>query len=259
MRKWQSRAEKIVLPLLVAVVVAIVWTWIVRITGTKVFPTPGAVLAGLVTLAKSGLLWRYAKDSLFRVGVGFAIATATGIPLGLLIGGRESVAVVLRPLLELMRPISPIAWIPVAILLFGVGDVATIFLVFLGAFFPIVVSTATAVENVPPIFVAAGRNFGLSPAALFVRVVLPASLPRILTGLRIALGIGWLVLVAGEMVAVDSGLGYLVLDARNAGQRYDLVVGGMLLIGVIGLVLDLLLRRLSAIKRVGWGIRTNER
>jgi NitT/TauT family transport system permease protein len=106
---------------------------------------------------------------------------------------------------------------------------------------------------VPPIVRRAGRNFGLSAPALRVRVVMPAALPQVLGGLRIALGVAWLVVVAAEMIAVDSGLGYLVIDARNAGKRYDLVVAAMLMIGVIGLLLDLLARRIERLRPVRWG------
>jgi NitT/TauT family transport system permease protein len=108
------------------------------------------------------------------------------------------------------------------------------------------------VRNVPPMYVQAGRNFGLSTMALMTRVIVPAVLPRIVVGLRIAFGVAWLVLVAAEMIAVDSGLGYLIIDARNAGKRYDLVVGGMLLIGVIGLALDALIRTTEKLKFVRW-------
>jgi NitT/TauT family transport system permease protein len=108
------------------------------------------------------------------------------------------------------------------------------------------------VRNVPPMFRQAGRNFGLNTAQLLARVVFPASLPQILIGLRIALGIAWLVVVAAEMIAVDSGLGYLVIDARNSGKRYDLVVAAMLMIGIIGLALDLAFRQLEKFKAVRW-------
>jgi NitT/TauT family transport system permease protein len=111
------------------------------------------------------------------------------------------------------------------------------------------------VASVPLIYRRAGSNFGLTPPQLLARVVFPAALPQILVGLRIALGIAWLVLVAGEMIAVTSGLGFLIIDSRNSGQRYDLVVGAMLLIGVIGLVLDLLFRRVETVKPVRWGFR----
>jgi len=154
-----------------------------------------------------------------------------------------------------LRPISPIAWIPVAIIFFGVGDRAAIFLIFLGSFFPIMVACVGGVSSVPPVLRSAGRNFGLSTPQLLMRVVFPAALPQILVGVRIALGIAWLVVVAAEMIAVDSGLGYLVIDSRNSGKRYDLVVAAMLMIGIIGLVLDLSFRKLERIKSVRWGFR----
>jgi NitT/TauT family transport system permease protein len=158
-------------------------------------------------------------------------------------------------MVQLLRPISPIAWIPVAIIFFGVGERAAIFLIFLGAFFPIVVTGSNGVANVPTDFRRAGRNFGLSPLQLIVKVIFPAALPQILVGLRIALGIAWLVVVAAEMIAVDSGLGYLVIDSRNSGKRYDLVVAAMLLIGLIGLALDAGFRMVEKIRSVQWGFR----
>ena len=118
-----------------------------------------------------------------------------------------------------------------------------------------VVATMNGVARVPTMYLAAGRNFGLSPSAQLWRVVLPAALPEILSGLRVALGIAWIVVVAAEMIAVDSGLGYLIIDARNAGKRYDLVVAGMVLIGSTGLLLDLLARRLERLKFLRWGFR----
>jgi NitT/TauT family transport system permease protein len=141
----------------------------------------------------------------------------------------------------------------VAILWFGVSDAAPIFLIFLASVFPIAVSSMAAVQTMQPVYVRAARNFGLSDWELFRQVIFRACLPQIITGLRIALGIAWLVVVAAEMIAVNSGLGYLIIDARNAGKRYDLVVAGMLLIGLIGLCLDLLVRRLEHFDEVRWG------
>ena len=143
-------------------------------------------------------------------------------------------------MLQILRPISPIAWIPVAIILLGVGDHAAIFLIFLSAFFPIIGCLRRAASPMcPPYSAVAGRNFGLSPAAASLpRWSFPPPCRRFIIGLRIALGIAWLVVVAAEMIAVDSGLGYLVIDSRNSGKRYDLVVAAMLMIGLIGLVLD---------------------
>jgi NitT/TauT family transport system permease protein len=125
----------------------------------------------------------------------------------------------------------------------------------MGAFFPIVVACVNGVSNVPSVYRRAGRNFGLAPAQLLAKVIFPAALPQIIVGLRLALGIAWLVVVAAEMVAVDSGLGYLVIDARNSGKRYDLVVAAMLMIGLIGLLLDIGFRGLERIKSIRWGFR----
>ena len=162
----------------------------------------------------------------------------------------------MNPVIQLLRPISPLAWIPVSIVLFGISNFATIFLIFLASFFPIVVTTMNGVRSIPSMYLLAGRNFDLSPVARLTRVVLPAALPQVLTGLRIALGVAWLVVVAAEMIAVDSGLGYLVIDSRNAGKRYDLVVAAMLLIGLIGLGLNVFMRRVERIRSVQWGFRS---
>ena len=250
-----KRWERLVWPVLATALLLAMWYYAVRWTATKVFPSPREVEAGLATLLHHGVLYHDILDSLRRVAIGYFAAVALGIPLGLLFGWYPAVNQVVNPVVQLMRPISPIAWIPVAIIFFGVGDYAAIFLVFLGAFFPIVVTCVDGVQNVPLIYRRAGRNFGLAPAQILSRVVFPAALPQILVGLRIALGIAWLVVVAGEMVAVDSGLGYLIIDSRNSGKRYDLVVGAMLLIGLIGLGLDLLYRRVEKLKPVRWGFR----
>jgi NitT/TauT family transport system permease protein len=251
-----GRWEKFFWPLLAAVLVLALWHYSVIWTGTKVFPSPLSVERGLADLLHKHVLWADIGDSLRRVAVGFSAAAIIGIPLGLTLGWYPALNQVLNPLLQILRPISPIAWIPVAIIFFGIGDNAAIFLVFLGAFFPIVVACVSGVSNVPSIYRRAGRNFGLSPAQILARVVFPAALPQILIGLRIALGIAWLVVVAGEMIAVDSGLGYLVIDSRNSGKRYDLVVAAMLLIGLIGLALDMGFRRLEKIRSVRWGFRS---
>ena len=231
------------------------WHYSVAWTATKVFPSPDDVGKGFLELIHKHVLWGDIIDSLRRVAIGFGAAIAIGVPLGLTLGWYPAANHVVNPLLEILRPISPIAWIPVAIILFGVGERAATFLIFLGALFPIVVACVDGVSNVPSVFRLAGRNFGLSPVQMLTRVVFPAALPKIIVGLRLALGIAWLVVVAAEMIAVDSGLGYLVIDSRNSGKRYDLVVGAMLIIGLIGLVLDSGFRRMEKVKSVRWGFR----
>ncbi|HVT04881.1 MAG TPA: ABC transporter permease [Thermoanaerobaculia bacterium] len=248
-----KRVENLLLPLLTAAIILVAWHYGVKLTKTKIFPTPFEVVQGLRQLVHRGVLWSYIRDSLFRVSVGYLLAAVLGVPFGILISWYPKLGRAFNPLIQLLRPISPLAWMPLAIIWFGVSNVAPIFLIFLGAFFPIVVATMNGVRNVPAMYVQAGRNFGLSSWDMMRRVVLPAILPRVLTGLRIALGIAWLVVVAAEMIAVDSGLGYLIIDSRNAGKRYDLVIAGMLLIGLIGLGLDILLRRAERLQSVRWG------
>jgi NitT/TauT family transport system permease protein len=247
--------ESIILPLVLTIGLLLAWHWGVRLTHTNIFPSPASVVKGMGDLVRRGLLLSYARDSLMRVGAGYLLAVLIGIPFGMVLGWYPAPAASLNPVIQMLRPISPLAWMPLAIVWFGVSEMAPIFLIFLAAFFPIVVATMNAVRSMPSMYVMAGRNFGLSPAALFLRVVFPAILPQVLTGLRIALGIAWLVVVAAEMIAVNSGLGYLIIDSRNAGKRYDLVVAGMLLIGVIGLGLDILVRRTERLKAVRWGFR----
>ena len=250
-RRW----ERFFWPLLALAFCLALWHCAVVWTATKIFPSPLDVERGVIKLAQKNILWLDIVDSLRRVAIGYIAAVVVAIPLGLILGWYPAINQIVNPTIQVLRPISPIAWIPLAIIFFGVGDNAAIFLIFLSAFFPIVVACVDGVSNVPSMFRRAGRNFGLSPLQLLSKVIFPAALPRILIGLRISLGIAWLVVVAAEMIAVDSGLGYLIIDSRNSGKHYDLVVAGMLIIGVIGLVLDLGFRRLEKMRSVRWGFR----
>ena len=252
-RRGSSRLAVILLPLAVGALFLAAWHGAVKYSGSDIFPTPIEVARGLGELATQGLLLKYIVASLFRVTWGFSLAVLLGVPLGLLLGWFAPVFAALNPFIQILRPISPIAWIPVAILWFGIKDTAPVFLIFLASVFPIAVSATAAVQNMQPVYLRAAQNFGLSKWQLFRRVIFPSCLPQIITGLRIALGIAWLVVVAAEMIAVNSGLGYLIIDARNAGKRYDLVVAGMVMIGLIGLVLDLIVRRLERFDEVRWG------
>jgi NitT/TauT family transport system permease protein len=241
--------------LLVAWHLAITWSRAID-RSSSVLPTPWEVVLGLVELARTGQLVRYAVSSLFRVTWAFGAAVLVGIPLGLVMGWFVRVYQTLNPLIQVLRPISPIAWIPVAIIWFGLTERAPVFLIFYASVFPIVVSATAAVQNIQTVYVRAAQNFGLGRLEIFRRVILPATLPQILTGLRIALGIAWLVVVAAEMIVLNpkaGGLGFLIIDARSQGARYDLVVAGMVLIGLIGLVLDVLVRQLERFDEVRWG------
>jgi NitT/TauT family transport system permease protein len=228
------------------------WWWVVVATDSLIFPTPGQVVAGTLELAADGTLWEHIGASLFRVGTGFLLAVLVAVPMGLWMGRVDGAYRTLNPVFQIMRPISPIAWIPLAILWFGVGNVSPVFLIFIAAVFPMIVQTASGVHTIERRYLHAAQNFGVSRSTLFRRVIVPAVLPEIVVGMRIGLGVAWLVVVAAEMIALHSGLGYLIIDSRNAGNRYDLVIAGMIIIGLIGLMLDGLMRLLEGLKSVRW-------
>ena len=228
------------------------WWLVVVETQSVIFPTPWQVVTGTGELMQNGVLWEHIGASLFRVGSGFLLAVAFAVPLGLWMGWVRGAFTTLNPIFQMLRPISPIAWIPIAILWFGVGNASPIFLIFISSVFPMVVQTTSGVHTIERRYLRAAANFGVSRATVFRRVVIPAALPQIIVGMRIGLGVAWLVVVAAEMIALRSGLGYLIIDSRNAGNRYDLVIAAMIIIGLIGLLLDGLMRLLEGLKAVQW-------
>jgi NitT/TauT family transport system permease protein len=226
--------------------------WWIAASGSAIFPTPPEVVRGIASLTKDGTLAMHVVASLYRVTFGYGLAVLLAIPLGILMGWNAKFFSAFNPVIQMLRPISPIAWIPLAILWFGVGNLSPVFLVFLASFFPIVLATTSGVHLVERQYLRAAQNFGITGLKLFTTVIVPSALPQIITGMRVGLGVAWLVVVAAEMVAINSGLGFLIIDSRNAGMRYDLVVAGMVIIGVIGLLLDLVMRRLETMREVRW-------
>jgi len=206
---------------------------------------------GAIELITSGKLIRDSVASLYRVTVGFDLAVLIGIPLGIVLGRMVRLSKFINPLIQFLRPISPLAWIPLAMLWFGIGEKPAVFLIFLSCFFPLVTSTVIAVHSIKPIYFQVASNFGFSRREVLTKVIFPAILPDIVTALRMTIGIAWLVVVAAEMIAVQSGLGYLILDSRNA-LRMDYVMVGMTTIGIIGLMLDYIMRRFSEIDEIKW-------
>ena len=237
--------------IVLATLVAAWWATVV-LTKSVIFPTPWQVVTGTLELARDGTLWMHIGASLFRVAAGFGIAVLFAIPLGLWMGWVHGAFVTLNPLFQILRPISPIAWIPIAILWFGVGNASPIYLIFIASVFPMIVQTTVGVHTIEKRYLRAAENFGVARKKLFLQVVFPATLPQIITGMRIGLGVAWLVVVAAEMIALRSGLGYMIIDSRNAGNRYDLVIAGMIIIGLIGLALDGIMRLLEGMKIVRW-------
>lgn len=251
-----EKLKQVLCPLSVMALLLAVWSAATPKSESGIFPAPLQVVAGVVELVQDGTLWGHIGASLARVGVGFCMALACAIPLGLWMGRQHIVYVTLNPVMQVFRPISPIAWIPLAILWFGVGNASPVFLIFIAAVFPLILQTAAAVQTIDPRYLRAGANFGVSRGKLLRQVIIPAVLPEIIVGMRISLGVAWLVVVAAEMIALRSGLGYLIMDSRNAGNRYDLVVAAMIIIGLIGLLLDVATRRLERLKSVRWRYRT---
>lgn len=236
---------------LLTLLIALWWLVVVR-SGSVIFPTPWQVVTGTLELVADGSLWDHIGSSLMRVGSGFLLAVAVAVPLGLWMGRVDAAYTTLNPVFQILRPISPIAWIPLAILWFGVGNASPIFLIFIAAVFPMIVQTAAGVHTIEKRYLRAAENFGAPRLKLLRQVIFPAVLPDLIVGMRISLGVAWLVVVAAEMIALRSGLGYLIMDSRNAGNRYDLVIAGMIIIGVIGLLLDGLMRLLEGLKSVRW-------
>ncbi len=237
--------------IVIAVLLAVWWITVVQ-TRSVIFPTPWKVVTGTVELVRDGTLWVHIGASLMRVAAGFLLAVIVAVPLGLWMGWVKGAYITLNPLFQILRPISPIAWIPIAILWFGVGNASPIFLIFISSVFPMIVQTTVGVHTIERRFLRAAENFGVSRATLFRQVVIPAVLPQVLIGMRIGLGVAWLVVVAAEMIALRTGLGFLIMDSRNAGNRYDLVISGMIIIGLIGLMLDGGMRLLEGHKLVRW-------
>ncbi|QTA78302.1 putative ABC transporter, permease protein [Desulfonema limicola] len=242
------------LPFMAFIVLLLIWAAAAHFSdwNAHIFPGPLQVAKSMWELTSDGTLLKHAAASLFRVTLGFYLAIILGIPLGIFMGRWETARIILNPLIQFLRPISPLAWIPISMLLFGIGDIPAVFLIFLASFFPLTVSTAAAVIAINPVYFHVAANFNFSKYEVVSKIIIPAMLPAAITALRITITIAWLVVVAAEMLAVTSGLGYLILDSRNA-LRMDYVMDGMIVIGLIGLLLDFVMMQLSKIKSVFWG------
>lgn len=191
-------------------------------------------------------LLEHAVASLIRVGVGFAVAIITAVPLGLLIGWNKKISAATHPLIEILRHIPPIAWIPFSIVFFGLGLFSSAFIVWLGAFFPILLNTASGVKNIGRAQIDVAITLGAKEKNLISKVVFPAILPEVITGMRVGLGVGWMCVIASEMIGLRKpvGLGFFVLEMQYLG-RYSDMVAGMIMIGLVGLLLDYGLRFLE--------------
>lgn len=216
------------------------------------FPSPAQAVGALGELALSGRIWTDIQASMFRYVVGYASAALIAIVLGLLLGWFSRAWRYVNPVVQFIRPISPMAWLPFIVLLLGIGDVPAIAIVFIAAFFPVLVGTVSAVNNVDPTYLKVARNFDIRGAAVLFKVVFPAAFPQIMASLRMAIGTAWIFLVAGEMVGSQTGLGYLIIDARN-NLSADKLLAAIIVIGIIGFVLDTLVKLVERKVLRSWG------
>jgi len=249
------KKERYLLPL----ILILVWQGLssVQVIPSYKLPSPVEIVFGfkdilIVGVPPGHLLHNHMLYSLYRVALGYAVAALMAIPLGLLMGWSPGLLRMIRPLFELVRPIPPLAWIPIAILWFGIGIKSAAFIIFLGAFFPILLNTISGVLSINPILIEAARTLHAKEKDIFSKVLLPGAVPSIFVGLRIGIGIGWMTLVAAEFTGVKEGfgLGYMIMTARDI-QRPDEILAGMLVIGVIGLLIDIGLRAIES-KTIKW-------
>lgn len=246
--------KRFVFPVATGLVLLSVW-WSAYAAGmfpTGTVPSPIAVADAFESELASGRLVDDTIASLYRVAWGFITAVIAAVPLGLVVGRHASTRAALMPWVNFFRSLSPIAWIPFAIIWFGIGDPPAIFIIFLATFFQVVLATAAAAASVPRVYYRVADELGLRGQHVLFHITLPAILPQLVTALRVAIGVAWMVVVAAEMIAVRSGLGFLIVDARN-GLRMDLVVCGMITIGGIGILLDIAFSRLAKIPSLRWG------
>jgi len=203
----------------------------------NVLPPPSATIHALIDLAEAGYLWQDIEASVLRVTIGFTLAAIAAVSLGLALGIWRSAAAYLLPVIELLRPISVLAWIPLAILWFGLGDHSAWFIIFLGSFFPIFTNTYLGARSVAPIHLQVAQCFGASKWLFLRRVMFPSALPYIVAGLRVGLGVGWTCVIAAELIAATSGLGYMIQLARTMIET-EKVMAGMIVIGIIGFLMN---------------------
>jgi NitT/TauT family transport system permease protein len=240
------------LPLMSLVAFLAVWQVASSFWPPELFPSPVAVAGAFRELADTGVLWSNTVVSLARFSTAYLAAIVIAVPLGLFLGRNPRCRQAIDPLVQVLRPISPIAWFPLAVLWFGIGNAPAIFIIFLAAFYPVLLSTVSAVIGIPPVYLKVASNFGAKPGAVFLRVIIPAAFPGIMVGLHIAVGTAWIHLVAGEMLGAQSGLGFMIVDARNF-LRTDWIMAGMLLIGILGFGINFAMRRVELWLGRRWG------
>ena len=242
------------LPGIVLLVILLLWFLIsyTHLFPVYALPSPGAVISSLKEELLTGRLLNDIIASLWRVAVGFVISVFLGIPVGLWLGQHVYARKAFLPMLNFFRFLSPLAWIPFAILWFHIGDKPAVFLIFMATFFPLVLATMSAVATIPSIYFQVAKDYNYKGIELLTKVIFPAVVPQVITALRVSYGIAWVVIVAAEMVGCQDGLGYGIWEARN-GLRLDSAVCYMIVIGSLGMGIDRLLVQLTKLPNVRWG------
>jgi len=242
------------MPIIVLVGVLLSWFVIsyVNLFPAYAFPSPQAVLLSFREEILAGRLVNDIIASLWRVAVGFVLSVLLGVPIGLWLGQHLNARQAFVPMLNFFRFLSPLAWIPFAILWFHIGDKPAIFLIFMATFFPLTLATMVAVATIPSIYFRVAHDYHYHGIELLTKVTFPAVLPQVVTALRVSYGIAWVVIVAAEMVGCQDGLGYGIWEARN-GLRLDSAVCYMIVIGLLGMGIDRLLAQLTKLPGIRWG------
>jgi NitT/TauT family transport system permease protein len=243
-----------ILPISVLFAVIIIWWFVckIRFFPSYALPSPGDVFKSFKEEIVAGRLVNDIIASLWRVAVGFYLSVILAIPIGLWLGQHASSRRAFVPMLNFFRFLSPLAWIPFAILWFHIGDKPAVFLIFMATFFPLVLTTMASVATIPSIYFRVAHDYNYTRFDLLTKVTFPAVLPQIITSLRVVYGIAWVVIVAAEMVGCQDGLGYGIWEARN-GLRLDSAVCYMIVIGVLGTGIDRLLFQFTKLPNVRWG------
>lgn len=247
--------KKIVKSSLIFIIVIALWQvlYSAGIYNRSLFPSPLQTLQALWSEITENNLYLHIGASMSRYLTGYIIAAVLAVVLGLIFGYYTKIWEFVNPLVQFIRPISPIAWMPFIVLWFGIGDIPADVVIFIAAFFPILLSTVSAVSNVDNVYLRVASNFGISTFKTLTTIVFPAAFPQIMNGFHMACGTAWIFLVAGEMIGTQSGLGFLIIDARN-NLRTDILAAVIIVIGVIGLCIDALMKYLEGLVRDRWGL-----
>jgi len=253
MKKWGR-----ILYIVASVILLIsIWQIVIFIGGYEeaLLPSPITVGKGIITLIVTGTIFEHVSISLMRFFIGYFSAVITAVILGLILGRTKRIWQVLDPIVQVIRPVAPIAWAPFIVLWFGIGSIPAIVIIFIAAFFPVLLSTVSAVRKIDTTYLKVAQNLEIKQPQLMYKIIFPAAFPSIANSLHIALGTAWIFLVSGEMVGAQSGLGYLIIDSRNA-LDLDLVLAGIIFIGVLGLLLDKGISLFERWVEKMWGVYT---